>query len=241
MVRKLILEKLADKRLSMKDASLKMGHAHSYLYQFLKKGIPLELHERDRASLAVLLGVPEDELRGPSTPLPKRSYVKQDVTTRDSLVDVATRSPQSDRSAQRSVIPGADLFGGMDLPVFGSAQGGDGALIITDRPVDYVARPSVLLRVEDGYGMIITGDSMDPVLRPGTTALINPHLPPRLGDLCLFRSRNIDGSVHASVKEYRGETESAWKVRQYNPPKDFVLRKAEWQERPHRMVGSYFA
>lgn len=241
MVRKLILEKLADKRLSMKDASLKMGHAHSYLYQFLKRGIPLELHERDRTRLAVLLEVSEDELRGPSSPLPKRSYSKQDVTTRESLVDHATRLPQRESGAQRSVIPGAELFGGMDLPVFGSAEGGDGALIITDRPVDYVARPSVLLRVEDGYGMIITGDSMEPVLRPGGTALVNPHLPPRVGDLCLFRSRNIDGTVHASVKEYRGETEGAWKVRQYNPPKDFALKKTEWQERPHRMVGSYFA
>jgi lambda repressor-like predicted transcriptional regulator len=82
MVRKLILEKLAEKGLSMKDASLSMGHAHSYLYQFLKRGIPPELKERDRINLASILDVPEDELRGPSTPLPKRSYEKKTTSVR---------------------------------------------------------------------------------------------------------------------------------------------------------------
>jgi phage repressor protein C with HTH and peptisase S24 domain len=241
MVRKLILEKLAEKRLSMKDASISMGHAHSYLYQFLKRGIPLELHERDRLSLAALLEVSEDELRGSSKPLPKRSYLKQAGHSPNSLVDHATLSPQILNEAQRTAtIPGAELFGNMDLPVFGTAQGGDGALIVTDRAVDWVARPSVLLRVVDGYGMIITGDSMDPVMKSGTTALINPHLPPRVSDLCLFRCHKDDGTTVAAVKEFRGETETHWKVRQFNPARDFTLKKTDWQI-CHRVVGSYFS
>lgn len=242
MVRKLILEKLAEKRLSMKDASIAMGRAHSYLYQFLKKGIPLELHERDRGTLAAILDVPENELRGQSQPLPKRSYVKHAGHSPNSLVDPAKLSPQYEREAQKNnaTIPGADLFGNMDLPVFGTAQGGDGALLISDRPVDYVARPSVLLRVADGFGMIVTGDSMDPVIKAGATALVNPHLPPRLGDLCVFRCHKDDGTTVAAIKEYRGETETHWKVRQYNPPKDFTYKKADWQVR-HRVVGTYFS
>lgn len=239
MVRKLILEKLAEKRLSMKDASISIGHAHSYLYQFLKRGIPLELHERDRSALSALLDVPEHELRGPSSPLPKRNYAKQVGHTSQSLVDRATMQSQREHEAQRA-IPSATLFGDMDLPVFGTAQGGDGALIITDRAVDYVARPSVLLRVADGYGMIVTGDSMEPALKPGSTALVNPHLPPRIGDLCLFRCHKDDGSTLAAVKEYRGETDSHWKVRQYNPPRDFTFKKSDWQDR-HRIVGTYFS
>jgi phage repressor protein C with HTH and peptisase S24 domain len=87
--------------------------------------------------------------------------------------------------------------------------------------------------------MIVTGDSMDPALRSGSVALINPHLPPGLGDFCLFRSHDEDGTTHAVIKEYRGETEVVWKVRQYNPPKDFTLKKSEWQIR-HRVVGTYF-
>jgi len=87
--------------------------------------------------------------------------------------------------------------------------------------------------------MIVTGDSMEPAFRPGSIALVNPHLPPGFGDFCLFRSHADDGTAHAAIKEYRGETDVVWKVRQYNPPKDFTLKKAEWQIR-HRVVGTYF-
>jgi phage repressor protein C with HTH and peptisase S24 domain len=244
MVRKLILDRLAEKGLSMKDASLKMGRAHSYLYQFLKKGLPNELHERDRISLAEIIDVPADELRGPSTLQPKRSYVKT-VTAPKSYVDPAAHSPLSRQSVvaphhqREQFIPGAELYANMDLPVYGTAQGGDGALVITDRPVDYVARPSVLLRVLDAYGTIVDGDSMFPALRPGATALVNPHLPPRVEDICIFRKQGEDGTVHVIIKEYRGQTDTHWKVRQYNPAKDFLLKKTDWQT-VHRTVGNYF-
>jgi hypothetical protein len=69
-VRKLVTDKLAEKGLTMKDVSLQMGHAHSYLYQFQKRGIPTEIHERDRAKLAAILGVSEDSLRGSNNPGP---------------------------------------------------------------------------------------------------------------------------------------------------------------------------
>jgi phage repressor protein C with HTH and peptisase S24 domain len=240
LVRKLISDKLLDLELSRKEVSLLMGRNETYLQQFLTKGSPRELPERERIKLAEILKVSEDELRGPSSPVPKRSYVKHSATTRESFIDSTSRSPHSDERASPKIISGAELFAGLDLPVFGTAQGGGGALIITERAVDWVARPSVLLRVQDGYGMIVTGDSMDPAIKSGATALINPHLPPRVGDLCLFRNHADDGAVHAVIKEFRGETEAAWKVRQYTPAKDFTLKKSDWQV-VHRIVGSYFA
>ena len=71
-VRKLVTDKLAEKGLTMKDGSLAMGRAHTFLYQFLKRGIPNEIHERDRPKLAAILGVPADALRGPGKPVPPR-------------------------------------------------------------------------------------------------------------------------------------------------------------------------
>ena len=65
VVRKLILEKLAEKGLTMSEASIKIGKNHAYLQQFLKRGYPVELGEKSRIPLAELLGVPEDQLRGP--------------------------------------------------------------------------------------------------------------------------------------------------------------------------------
>lgn len=242
VVRKLILEKLAEKRLSMKDASLRLGKSHSYIQQFLKRGVPAQLDEDVRGPLAELLGVPEDQLRGPSSKLPKRDYVKVNASSRDSLIAGApqlTLMSVNEQIAQR-VVPGENLFGSNDLPVFGTAQGGHGALIVTDRPVDWVARPTVLLKVQDGYGMIVTGDSMAPEHKSGSIALVNPHLPPRIGDSCVFRSHADDGEVHAIIKVLRGETEAVWKVHQHNPAKDYTLKKAEWQI-CHKTVGNYFA
>jgi phage repressor protein C with HTH and peptisase S24 domain len=242
VVRKLILEKLAEKRLSMKEASLRLGKSHSYIQQFLKRGVPAQLDEDVRSPLAELLGVNEDQLRGPSSKLPKRDYVKVNANSREGLMSDPTQLPLTSINEQiaQMVIPGEKLFGNNDLPVFGTAQGGQGALIVTDRPVDWVARPTVLLRVQDGYGMIVTGDSMAPEHKSGSTALVNPHLPPRIGDSCVFRSHSDDGSVHAIIKELRGETDTLWRVRQHRPPRNYTLKKSEWQV-CHKTVGNYFS
>lgn len=241
LVRKLILERLQELGLGMAEVSTLLDRNETYLQQFLKRGSPRELHERDRIRLAGILKVSEDQLRGPSSTLPKREYIKVNPSLRESLIaDPSNRSklPENQQTGPE-LVPGSLLVGERDLPVFGTAQGGSGALIVTGEPVDWVVRPAPLLRVRDGYGMIITGDSMDPVLKSGSTALINPHLPPRLGDLCLFRNHAEDGATRVAVKEFRGETDTVWKVRQYNPPKDFSFKKSDWQVR-HRIVGTYF-
>jgi phage repressor protein C with HTH and peptisase S24 domain len=241
VVRKLILDKLEERSLTMSEASLKIGKNHSYLQQFLKRGTPHELPERARVSLAELLGVPEEQLRGPSNKLPKREYVKNNLGSRESLVvDAAPRSTVSDSRLTAPVItPGSQIVGDRDLPVFGTAQGGSGALIVTAEPVDWVVRPDPLLRVKDGYGMIVTGDSMDPVHRHGSTALVNPHIPYRAGDTCVFRSHGEHGDNLAIIKELRRYTEDTWHVRQYNPPKDYALKRSEWQV-CHVTIGSFF-
>lgn len=242
LVRKLILDRLQELGLNMSEVSHRLGKNETYLQQFLKRGSPRELHERDRHRLAEILSVAEDQLRGPSSTLPKREYVKTVPIPSESLVAGSSRRSNLLENQQPSpdFIPGAQLVGERDLPVFGTAQGGSGALIVTNEPVDWVVRPDPLLRVKDGYGMIITGDSMDPALKSGSIALINPHMPARVGDFCLFRNHAEDGTAHAAVKEYRGETDIVWKVRQYNPAKDFTLKKSEWQIR-HLVVGSYFS
>jgi len=242
VVRKLILEKLSEKGLTMSEASLKIGKNHAYLQQFLKRGHPIELGEKARIPLAELLGVSEDELRGPSSKLPKREYVKVNPSGRESLVaDISRRNKLPDnQQAAPEITPGSQLVGDRDLPVFGTAQGGSGALIVTDQPVDWVVRPDPLLRVKDGYGMIVTGDSMDPVHKHGSIALVNPHIPWRAGDTCIFRSHKDDGDNLVIIKELRRSTDDTWYVRQYNPPKDFTLKRSEWQV-CHVTVGNFFA
>jgi hypothetical protein len=71
-VRKLISDRLAELDLTMKEASAKIGRNETYVQQFLTRGHPAELRERDREKLAQVLGISPDDLRGPATPLPAR-------------------------------------------------------------------------------------------------------------------------------------------------------------------------
>ncbi len=232
MVRKLILEKLVERGLTMKSASLQIGQNHSYLYQFLKRGTPTELGEYSRAKLASVLGVDEDALRGPSAKLPAREY---GAPKRNAVMS------QGGHNSLDNLGVTPTLFGNADLPVFATAQGGQGgALIMSGEAVDYVIRPAPLARVKDGYGMIVAGDSMSPQFENGSTALINPHLPPRSGDTCVFRSHQDDGTVFALIKKLRRVTEDTWYVTQFSPKKDFQLKRSEWQI-CHVAVGSYFS
>lgn len=245
VVRQLILDKLTEKQLTMKEVSLRIGMSHSYIQQFLKRGVPAELDEKVRAPLAEILGIEEDLLRGPSSKLPKREYSKANQNGSQSSLGVSSDQAVAFGNEQQnapttSTVPGAQLVGDRDLPVFGTAQGGSGALILSHDAVDWVVRPDPLLRVKDGYGMIVTGDSMAPMHKEGSTALVNPHLPPRPGDTCIFRRHDEDGSNYGIIKELRRSTDSTWYVRQYNPPKDFTLKRSEWQI-CHVTVGNYFA
>lgn len=218
----------------MTRVSRAIGQNSTYMFQFLKQGKPQKLPEDVRARIAAHLDIDEDLLRTTSPILPAKEYVRRRAAPSES---------SSITSAIRHTIPDAqrlpELFGAHDLPVFATAQAGSGALIVSAEPVDYVVRPAPLLRVKDSYGIIVSGDSMEPAIKPGAIALINPHLPPRNGDMCVFRSDNGLGEVIVMIKELRRFTDDTWYLRQYNPPRDFTAKRTEWQT-CHIAVGSYF-
>lgn len=131
------------------------------------------------------------------------------------------------------------LVGDRTLPVYGAVEGGDGALVISHEPVDYVRMPAPLAEVKDGYGFIIIGESMFPELKPGHTALVHPHLPPVAGEPCVFYSDDGNGTQRAIVKSFLRQTATHWFVEQRRPHKKFSLSKKEWQK-CHRVVGTYY-
>lgn len=139
-------------------------------------------------------------------------------------------------------IPGSQLFGERDLKVYAAVQGGPGAMILSNEPVDYVLRPEPLARVKDGYGVIVIGESMAPAIEPGDIVCVNKHLPPRPGDDCVFQYEAPDGNWHASVKRLRRTTENAWLVTEWNSEKggarDFSMKRAEWRD-CHVVVAIY--
>jgi phage repressor protein C with HTH and peptisase S24 domain len=232
MVRKLIQDRLIELKMTRKELSLAIDRDAGYISQFLVRGNPAELLEPERLKISEILKLPEDALRGPSTLLPKRKHRKKTMGSRESLIDVVSHLPQIDHGTL-NVVP-VEIPGAIDLPVYGSEQRGEGILSITDRAVEWVARPSKLLKVQDAYGIIVNGDSMSPALRPGARAYIHPYTPPHLGDFCLFRAQSDVSS--GMIREYRGETETHWKVRQYTPARDVSLKKADWRA-PHRIAS----
>lgn len=122
------------------------------------------------------------------------------------------------------------------MPVYAAAEGGNGSLIITTEPLEYVKRPYTLEAVSEAYAILIVGESMDPAYEPGDTAWVNPRLPPMRGtDVILY---SLEDEAHATIKRLIGWTETEWHLRQYNPPKDFKLKRKEWSK-CHRVVGKF--
>jgi transcriptional regulator with XRE-family HTH domain len=119
-----------------------------------------------------------------------------------------------------------------DLPVYAATQGDSGVQVLSSTPVEYVLRPEPLARVRDGYGVIVADDSMSPEARSGDVALVNPHVPPRVGDTCVFRSTPRDDvGIHSSIKHLRKVTERDWHVTEWNNDgerRDYTLKRSDW-------------
>lgn len=140
------------------------------------------------------------------------------------------------------IIPGNDLVGERDMPVYAAAMGGDGHLIVTFDAIDYYKRPAVLQNVKGGYGILVKGESMVPAYREGDTALVNPHLPPaRDTDVVLYHTPPRErGEVAAIIKRLVGMNDRDWKLEQYRPAKEFSESRVDWPI-CHRVVGKYNA
>lgn len=144
----------------------------------------------------------------------------------------------SEQSSTKDLVLASDLVGQRDLPVYGSVEAGAGCVVVSNEPVDSVRRPAPLENVKDGYGVIVRGESMSPLIRPGDIVLVHPHLPPRIQDCCVFRHER-DGEFVATIKEYCGQNATTWKVKRYQPKEEiFTLKKKDFPE-CHVVVGKY--
>ena len=146
----------------------------------------------------------------------------------------------SDLTARRAAVFTPIPSNKLDtMPVFASAEGGNGALIVSTSEIDRVPRPYTLEGVADAYAILVTGESMVPAYEPGDYAWINPLLPPMRGTDCvLYGVDERSGEAHATIKRLLSWTAKTWKLRQWNPSRDFTLDRAKWN-RHHRVVGVF--
>lgn len=136
------------------------------------------------------------------------------------------------------VVPTApgEFVAKRDFPIYPAAMGGEGHVLITFEPLEYVERPAMLQHVSDAYGVLVVGESMVPAFRPGDVAWVNPRLPPmRETDVVLFHEPPA-GEAECMIKQLNNWNGRDWVLEQFNPRREFTASRAEWRT-CHRVVG----
>ena len=122
------------------------------------------------------------------------------------------------------------------IPIHSAAQGGKGHLIIDFNPIEQAVPPEELIRVRNAYGILIVGESMVPAYKPGDIAWVNPHKPlERDTDVVLYHVPP-NGEAEAIIKTLVSFSDREWKLRQYQPARDFTESRVDWPV-CHRIVG----
>lgn len=146
-------------------------------------------------------------------------------------------NPQQSHSQKKNSRPDPVLFDTLrTMPLYASAEGGSGTIIRSIDPIEYIPRPYPLQGIEEAYGIVIEGESMVEAYRPGDTAYVNPIPGPRRETDCIFYQISAVDEPKATIKRLITWNDMDWIVQQYNPPKRFKLKRAEWQT-CHRVIG----
>lgn len=193
-----------------------------------------------QTQLAEAVGTNQQTVEKIENGVTKRSSYLPAIATRLGipLGDLDPAYKAATEGAGSIVLPTSSLMSPeRDFRVYASAEGGPGEIIRSSDPVDFVPRPAPVQHVKEAYGLIVTGDSMEPEFRPGDTIIVNPRLPLIGGESYVFYSE-FDGEARATVKNMRRATSDKWLVRQWNPAKDFSLNRKEWRI-CHRVLGKY--
>jgi len=106
------------------------------------------------------------------------------------------------------------------IPIYGTAAGSViGSIAIKQEPIGWTDRPRGLQSVTGAYALYVTGSSMEPRYFPGELIFINPHRPPRQGDIVIIQEQLApDGETLSYVKEFSRRNEKSIVTKQYNPP-----------------------
>lgn len=142
------------------------------------------------------------------------------------------------RGFKPEIVPGSELVGAKDFPIYAAAAGGSGHLIVNFDPIEWAKRPAILDGVRGAYGLLVYGDSMSPAYRHGDMALIHPGLGPAADEDVVLYDHPPNGDAEAIIKHLVSWTEDEWRLEQYNPERKWTELRADWPT-CHRVVGKY--
>jgi phage repressor protein C with HTH and peptisase S24 domain len=209
-VRKLILERIAQMDgVSLKSLSLAIDRSHSYLQQFIHRGVPAELPEVERHKLAPLLNVAEADLRGP------------EALNIQSAPAVSPQGASAEPAARQNARMGGSVGAFGTIPVYGQAVAGrDGQFILNGNKIADILAPPALSGVPGAYAVYVVGDSMEDRYHAGEAVFVNPRLPVRRDDYVVVQIAGDEGEApSAFVKRFIGRNAQVLKLLQLNPRK----------------------
>jgi repressor LexA len=100
-------------------------------------------------------------------------------------------------------------------PIYGYASGAHSRIAINEGAIVGRVPERMPGMGQDGFYLIVHGDSMEPRLEQGARLGVSRQLPPRKGKLCVIEK--IDGEV--LVKEFVSKSDRELVCKQLNPPK----------------------
>ncbi|MDJ0685375.1 MAG: LexA family transcriptional regulator [Alphaproteobacteria bacterium] len=126
---------------------------------------------------------------------------------------------------------------GADLPIYASAPAGATAMALSYDPIDWVKRPEPLLNADNGFGLYVVGDCMEPAYRQGDLILIHPNRPANPGDDVLVVKQPEAGSHEAMIRTLISGGDEI-RLKQHNPSTELSVARAD-AHAVYLIVGKY--
>ena len=108
-----------------------------------------------------------------------------------------------------------------DLPVYGIAVGGkEEEFSFNGSVVDYVRRPPSLMKINNAFGVYVTGDSMSPRFENGDLVFVHPGRPAKPGNDVIVELHGEHGAPGPCyIKRLVRRTDNQIVLAQFNPPR----------------------
>lgn len=153
--------------------------------------------------------------------------------------------PEAGAAAPRAVEMPAVSAMPLDIPVYGSAVGGEDAdFEMNGDVIDRVRRPPGLAAARNAFALYVVGVSMSPRYDEGDLIFIHPGKPPVPGCDVVVELKAVDefGRHKALLKTYRGKTPTRLLLSQLNPSGPLELDLGEVRQvlrvmRTHELLG----
>jgi transcriptional regulator with XRE-family HTH domain len=223
--------------LTQEEAAEKFGYSKGG-YLKVERG-ERRLSEKNILRAQSLYGVSAEEIMSPDVP----RHSQRNDSTQLRIVPLSPSRPQGTGSLNDVNMKEKQyLTGNADLPIYPSAEAGNGAIIIDPSPIDHVPRPLGLEHEKDAFGVLVIGECMLPEFKPGEYAFIHPRKPPVRGSACLLTTEGVNGQWLGSLKSFIRNADKEWIVEQHNPQrgqsKQLRFSKDKWPK-CLRVVGKY--